>query len=172
MKFVAIGKIVKPQGIKGEVKVYLYAENPKFLEGVKLFFAIKQNKEFKAKTVSVRNGFAFILFEDVTSRNQAELLRNIELFIEKEKFNINEEGTFLIEDVLNLSIFNLENKKLGKLVDIEQYGSADIWIYESQTGTYSFPYIDKIVKLVDLKNKKIIVDENKLKEARVWKLMF
>ena len=172
MEFVTIGKIIKPQGVKGEVKVYLYAENPKFLESTKTFFAIKQNKELKAKTVSIRNGFGFILFEDVLSRNDAELLRGVQLYVKKEEFNKVEEGTFLIEDLIGAKIYNLENKELGELIDIEQYGSADVWTYRGNGRTYSFPYIEEIVKLVDKKNKKIVVDEEKLKEAKIWKLMF
>lgn len=169
MDFVTIGKIIKPQGVKGEVKVYLYANSPKFLESVTNFFAIKQNKEFSAKTVSVRNGFAFILFEGVTSRNSAELLRGFELFVKKSEFDKSPEGTFLIEDLIGMKVYNQDDKELGEIIDIEQYGSADVWTYRGKGRSYSFPYIQDIVKSVDRVSRKVVVDEQKLLEARIWK---
>lgn len=172
MEFVTIGKIIKPQGVKGEVKVYLYAQNPKFLESTKSFFAVKQNKELKAKTVSIRHGFGFILFEGIASRNEAELLRGLELYVKKDEFEKASDGTFLIEDLIGLNLYNQKGEELGELIDIEQYGSADVWVYRGKGRTYSFPYINDIVKNVDVSAKRIVVDEEKLKEARIWKLMF
>lgn len=167
MELVTIGKIIKPQGVKGEVKVFLYSQTPKFLESTTNFFIVKQSKQYKAKTVSIRGGFGFILFEEVSSRTEAELLRGFELAVNKEEFNKAGEGTFLIDDVIGLKVVNQNGKELGELIDIEQYGSADVWVYRGKGRTYSFPYISQIVKKVDLSNGEIVVDEEKLLEARI-----
>jgi 16S rRNA processing protein RimM len=167
MNFITIGKIVKPQGIKGEVKVSLYTNYPDAIIKVTNFFVKGKDKQLKAKTVSVRFGFAYILFEGYSSRENAENLRNFELLVKKEDFEIKNEDTFLIGDVIGCNIYNLQNQLLGEIIQIEQYGSADVWYYRGNGRTHSFPYISDIVKQVDIKQKRVVVDEEKLNEAKI-----
>ncbi len=170
MDFITVGKIVKPQGIKGEVKVMLYTNYPDALKSVSNFFIKNNSQTLKAKTVSVRFGFAYILFEGYNSRNMAEQLRNCELEVKKSDFEIKEENTFLISEIIGCKLYNLQNKQIGEIVNIEQFGAADVWHYTTQNNrTYVFPYVSEIVKDVNIKQKTVTVDEDKLNESKIWK---
>ncbi|MGI5842066.1 MAG: ribosome maturation factor RimM [Christensenellales bacterium] len=167
MDFITIGKIVKPKGLKGEVKVKLFTNYSAAVKALKVFYVGQQKNIMKAKTVSIRDGFAYILFENVSTIEQAELLRNSQVFAAKNNFITQDEGTFLIEDILGFQIVDENENYLGELIEVEQYGAADVWIMRGMGRTYSFPYISAIVKKVDVQNKQIVVDKKAFDEGKI-----
>ena len=82
MEKVAIAKIIKPQGIKGECKIKFLTDDLSVFEGLKQVYL--GDKLYNVKNISIRFGFGYLTFEGVKDRNEAELLRNKKLFIPKE----------------------------------------------------------------------------------------
>ncbi len=159
-----IGKIIKPQGIKGEVKLKILTDNPQIFLSLKDVFI--DDKPKKVLSCSVRFGFAYLMLEGITSRNDAEKLRDKEVSILKSDFVL-EENTFLIEDILNCEVFDEKNNYIGKLVNIEKYGAADVWTIYADGRNYQIPYINKIVKNVLINEKKIIFNRKNFNEAKI-----
>ena len=167
MELISIGKIVKPQGVKGEVKIQLFTDNFAALKQIKEVFLSNEKQARKVKTVSVRFGFAYLLFEGVEDRNLAETLRGKEISVEKEKMVITEPDSFYIEDIIGSIVYDENNKEIGVLVDIEQYGAADVWIVRSEGREYSFPYVGDIVKKVLPEQKIIIINKKRFDESKI-----
>ena len=85
MELLCVGKIVKPQGIKGEVKIYPLVNIPAIFNGKYEFFINK--KPVKTKNCTYRLGFAYATFDIIPDRNTAEKFRNSLVYINKEDFN-------------------------------------------------------------------------------------
>ena len=83
MELLSVGKIVKPQGIKGEVKIYPLIDIPAIFNGKHEMFIDK--KPVKVKSCSFRQGFAYAMFEEIPDRNTAEKYRNSLVYIDKEE---------------------------------------------------------------------------------------
>jgi len=141
LKRIELGKIVKPQGIKGEVKVLHYVDRPEgFLETQTVLLNGVPRKITSARYAS---GSVYLCFEGVTDRNTAELLRGGELTIEREKSDCFKSTDFFIDDLLGLKVVCGE-QDLGIVVDITNYGTADIISVKGEKN-FSIPYIKKIV---------------------------
>ena len=73
MDFVCVGKIIKPQGIKGEVKILPLIDIPAIFNGKHPLFI--ERKPTKIKTATFRLGYGYVLFDEIRDRNVAENYR-------------------------------------------------------------------------------------------------
>ena len=75
-------------------------------------------------------------------------------------------GQFFYQDLIDCELFNQKDKKLGTIVGIENYGSADLLDihFEGQFGSTLCPYVDGLIVSADVEAKKIVISEKRLKE--------
>lgn len=159
-----IGKIVKPQGIRGEVKVLPYTDGADTFIGLKRVYI--EGTEYKILHARVGDGAAYLSLRGVPDRNAAELLRDKELTLPREEAPEPEEGSYYIADILASEIVTDTGKVLGTLKDVRQ-AATDIYTLETEKGDVLFPAAVGVVLSVDIANKKITVSEKRFKEVAV-----
>jgi len=97
-----IGQILKPQGIKGEIKVKSLCDVVSFDSRIGIIFVGDENsilKEHKIKNARLSGkGFAYLSLLGVDDRNSAELLKDKFIFIDEEDVPSLEEGIFFVKD--------------------------------------------------------------------------
>lgn len=161
---IEIAKILKPQGLRGEMKISLFVHDLSFWSNLKSVFI----DGFDHDVVKFRyyKGFGYITLDDVATCEQAEMFRNVSLQVPKEQIPV-ADGEYLISDLENCSVVDEEERLVGYVESVEQYGSAYIINVLKQGAVRSFPFLNEVVKAVDIKNKKIVVFKNKLDEVLV-----
>lgn len=147
MEFVCVGKIIKPQGIKGEVKILPLIDIPAIFNGKQKLFIEKQDSPFKSATF--RLGYAYVMFEEISDRNVAEKYRNKKIFITREDFDSLTVDDFLIEDLIGVLIYDENNEFVGQIMDITNYGFDDIIIIQEDNHLYEVPFKKAIFKEAD-----------------------
>ena len=159
-----IGKILKPQGIRGEVKVYPYTDDAEvFGELSRVFIG---GEEYKILHARCGDGMAYLSLRGVPDRNAAELLRDKELSIPRDEAPALEEGSYYIADLLGSEVVTDTGKLLGTLKDIRQ-AATDIYTLGTDKGEVLFPTATGVVLHVEVENKKITVSEKRFKEVAV-----
>ena len=159
-----IGKILKPQGIRGEVKVLPYTDGAEVFCGLKRVFI--DGEEYKILNARAGDGTAYLALRGVPDRNAAELLRDKELTLPREEAPEPEEGSYYIADLLGSEIVTDTGKLLGTLKDIRQ-AATDIYTLETEKGDILFPAAKGVILSIDTENKKITVSEKRFKEVAV-----
>ncbi len=144
MDFVCVGKIIKPQGIKGEVKILPLIDIPAIFNGKHSLYIEK--KESKTKSVSYRLGYAYVHFEEIADRNVAEKYRNKKVYITKEEFEKIAVDDFLIEDLVGTLIYDEKGEYVGQIMDVTDYGFDDIIIIKENDHLYEVPFRKEIFK--------------------------
>jgi len=133
-KKILIGKITSPFGIKGEVKIISYCETPIQIEKYSLFDengkAMKlkisnKNKTIVGFTIS-KDAILIAKIDGVDSRNQSELLRGKEIFIDRSELNQTKDDEFYHVDLIGLDVIDLDSKKLGKVINVGDYGAGSM----------------------------------------------
>ena len=157
---IEIAKIVKPQGIKGEVKAQPLTNVLAVFKSIEN--VIISEKEYKIQKISLRKGFLYIKFQGIDTRNDAENLRNQFIKVDKSKLeDAKQEDEFFIDDLIGMVLNDKEGNFVGQIVDVENYGAGDIFIIEKDGRSFQAPYISKVfIKDGD----KLIVDGDKLQE--------
>ena len=162
----SVGKVLKAHGVRGEVKAECFTDAPSCLVHVKRLFI--EGKEYAVEKCRVQGNFLLIKLADVNDMNAAELFRNKELFAEKSDLPKLPEGRFYIDDVVGAEVF-VGEKKLGKLVDVLQYGSADVYVVKTKDGSdVMFPYVGNVIESVDVFKKTILLNEAEFAKVAVY----
>lgn len=165
MKKILIGKIISPFGIKGEVKILSFCEQPEQIASYPLFYHNNQPLKLKLKSQkpigSNKNGeFIFIAkIDGVNNRNESEKLRGAEIFVNRDDFSENEDGEFYYVDLIGLDVIDETEKTLGKVINIYDHGAGGIVEIEFSKADpkkhlekiENFPFKDEIFPEVNLK---------------------
>lgn len=166
MSRLVIAEVLKPQGIRGEIKVKTFTDAP---ENVKAFKTVYiDGNPYKILSFRVGNdGAAYLGLRGVPDRNAAELLRGKTVEGERDDGPILEEGQYYIVDILGLSCETEEGETLGTVTDISNF-SSDIYTIEKAGKKILFPAVKGVIKRVDLENKKLVVDKKIFDEIAVY----
>ena len=159
-KYLEIGQIVNTFGIKGMVKVKTFTDdNKRFDRLEKVYIKNKEKlKEYQIEEVKYHKDMILIKFRGIENPEQANLLRNSYLMIDREEEKPLEEGTYYIVDMIGMDVYTDEGEKLGNIEDIFNTGSNDIYVVKSELGKQILlPAISDVVKNIDMENKKMVV---------------
>ena len=155
MQRLEIGQIVNTFGIKGLVKVKPFTDDITRFDNLKNVY-IKE-KQYEIESVKYHKDMVLLKFKDIDKIEDAENLRNCYLEINREDGNL-EEGAYYIVDLLGLEVITDTGKLLGKLDDIYNTGSNDIYVVKDELGKQILlPAIKDVIKEIDIENKHIIV---------------
>ena len=165
MDRLVIGEVLKPQGIRGELKVKTFTDAP---EDVKAFGTVYiDNTPYKILSFRVGNdGAAYMGLRGIPDRNAAELFRGKKLEGERDDAPELEEGRYYIVDIIGLSCETETGEVLGIVKDVKSL-SSDIYTIEKAGKEILFPAVKGVVKKVDLENQKLIVDKKIFDEIAV-----
>lgn len=161
---IEIGKITKAQGIKGEVKLLCYVDDVQMLKTVKTVY-IGQNS-YKVLKCRPDGNFCYLLLDGIADRNTAETMREWTVFADKESVQL-DEGRYFIEDLIGCNVVLSNGNAVGKVVDILQYGAADVYVCQGQHNV-SFPFLKDLVLSVDVIKQLITLDEKRFEEVCVY----
>ena len=155
-----IGQIVNTFGIKGFVKVNPFVDDVLRFDDLKKVY-IRRNKEIKelqVEEIKYHKNMVLVKFKGIDKVEDAELLRNFYLEVDRENAIELEEGEYFIADLLGLKVLTEENEELGKLEDIFNAGSSDIYVVKSEDGKQILlPAISEVIKEINIEENKIIV---------------
>ena len=159
-KYLEIGQIVNTFGIKGMVKVKPFTDDITRFDKFKKVYIKNKNgkKEYEIEEVKYHKQMALIKFKGIENPEDANLLRESYLIIDRENEEPLEEGTYYIVDLIGVEVYTDEGELLGTLKDIFNTGSNDIYEVKDELGKQILlPAIADVIKEIDVKNRKIIV---------------
>ncbi len=159
-KYLEIGQIVNTFGIKGMVKVMPFTENIERFSKMKTVYVKnkKENKKYEIEEVKYHKNMVLIKFKGIENPEQADLLRQSYLLVDRADEEPLEEGTYYIVDMIGLKVYTEEGELLGILEDIFNTGSNDIYVVKNELGKQILlPSIPDVIKKIDMPNKKVIV---------------
>jgi len=161
LKRIVVGKIAKPQGIKGEVKLQCYVDAPEgFLRIREVYVGENLMHVSRARTVGAD---VFLSLEGVSDRNAAELLRDLEVSVPRDKADALKTGEWFVSDLVGLRVV-CEGEEMGTVVDVLQYGAADIFDVRGAKN-YLVPFLKALVLSIDLEAGVMQVDKAKWREV-------
>lgn len=168
MDYLKIGLILKPQGIRGEVKVLPLTDDPNRFIGLKNAFISEDKRPVKIMEARISKDSVYLFLEKVYDRNSAEGLRGQYLYIDREHAVKLPEGRYFIADLIGCAVVNLDGEELGVLEDVMQPGANDVYIVKRPDGSeLLIPVVEAFVKDINIQEKKIIVDASMLVEEEI-----
>ena len=143
-KRVALAAVAGAHGIRGELRLKLFAEGLDSLKAHDMLFVGGQ----PAKLISIREGgkTAVARFEGVNDRSAAEKLRGTLIEVERDQLPSLDEGEFYFSDLVNLPVVDDAGEPVGHVVGVENFGASDIVEIERPNGKrFMVPLIEAAV---------------------------
>ncbi|WP_088006012.1 ribosome maturation factor RimM [Indiicoccus explosivorum] len=164
MDWFNVGKIVNTHGIRGEVRVLSRTDFPeeRFAEGARLgIFKEDAKKPVPVKVASHRKhkNFDLLTFEGYSSINQVEEFKNADLKVADHELDELEEHEYYYHEIIGCTVVTEDGREIGMVTDILETGANDVWAVKPETGKMQYiPYIEDVVKEIDVENKKIVIE--------------
>ncbi|KFF57006.1 MULTISPECIES: ribosome maturation factor RimM [Bacillus] len=159
-----VGKIVNTHGIKGEVRVISktdFAEK-RYKPGNTLYLFMDGRNEPVEVTVNthrLHKQFHLLQFKERQSLNEVEELKNAIIKVPEEDLGELNEGEFYFHEIIGCEVFTEEGELIGKVKEILTPGANDVWVIERKGKKDALiPYIESVVKHIDVSEKKIEID--------------
>ena len=159
-KYLEIGQIVNTFGIKGMVKIKPFTDDINRFDKLKKVYIKNKDgkKEYQIQEVKYHKNMVLMKLEGIDTVEQADLLRQSYLLVNRDDEEPLEEGVYYIVDLIGLEVYTDEGVLLGNVDDIFNTGSNDIYVVKDGKGKQILlPGIPDVIKNVDLESGKIIV---------------
>ena len=145
------GKIVNVHGLRGDLKVGPWCDEPEFLCEFDTLYLGKAQKPVNVTAARLQKGNVLLHLEGVDTVEAAEQLRNQVLYMDRDEVEL-EEGVYFIQDLIGLEVLDADTgKSYGKLSDVMQTGANDVYEIKDETGkTVLIPAIPDVVQETDL----------------------
>ena len=169
-EYLMIGEVLKPQGIRGEVKVKPFAANHDDFRRWKTLY-IKQGEAFapvKARCSRVHDGFVYVTLGESASMEDAEKLRGVQLWIDRAHANPLEEDEVYVSDLIGCEGVDEEGVSIGTLTEVLQHGVVDVYVFKHKGKSVMAPALKAVFPTVDVAGKRISVVRERLNEVAVW----
>jgi 16S rRNA processing protein RimM len=155
---VLLGVVIGAQGLKGEVKVKTFTENPHKLGAYGPLHA-RDGRRFVVKSVREGKGGGIVAFADVSSRDAAEALKGVELYVARDALPPVDMHEFYHADLLGLHAEDTEGRGIGKVIAIHNFGAGDVIEIERDDGqgTVLMPFTREVVPTIDVEQKRIVI---------------
>lgn len=159
-----VGEVLKPQGIRGELKVKPFTDDAEVFRAFSQVFV--GDVLYKVLSVRTGGGAVFLGLKGVADRNAAELLRGKQLYILREDAPAPAEGRYYIADLLGCTLVAQDGEELGTLTDVRQ-AATDIYTVRMGEREVMFPAADGVITAVDPEGGTITVDKKRFYEVAV-----
>ncbi|MBL0700052.1 MAG: 16S rRNA processing protein RimM [Desulfosarcina sp.] len=163
--FLLIGKIVGVHGVRGNVKVYSYAESISIFKAGSSILLINVEgleKNFVIESAKPHKNIILLSLDGIYSRDLAVTLKGAEIFTEQSKLPEVDENEYYWFDIIGLSVFTVNGEFLGRVESIITTGSNDVYVVENSDNIKKsellIPALESVVLKISLEHKKMIVD--------------
>ncbi len=157
-KFLAVGRIVRPHGVRGVLLVDPISEQLLGLQpGAEVRLGPDRSRRIFLELH--RHGGRWLLrLEGVDSREAAELMRGQEIALPLEDVPPLPEGTYYHWQIIGLQVVSDDGAVLGTVAEIIETGANDVYLVRDDAGAeLLLPAIESVILAVDLENEEIKV---------------
>ena len=158
---VAIAKIVKSRGLRGEVSADVLTDFPERFENLESVIALLPDgtrRNLKIKDFRFQKNRILLTFEEIDSIEAAEELRAAEICIPETEAVALEEDEFFDWQLVGCAVETIEGEKLGFVKELMRTGGAEVLVVEGAEKEFLIPFAASVCTEVDVENKLIRVD--------------
>ncbi len=157
-----MGKLLKPWGLKGELRVCIFNEYGSTLKvGTEIW--LKTNEEqyysWKIEAIKMAGEKSCIKLVGCNTIDDADRIRGVVFFLPRDQFNPIGENEHYLVDIIGFHVWSENQQYLGPVRDILTMPAQNIIVVETGEKEILIPYVDAHIVLFDEKKKHLIVKD-------------
>ena len=156
---ICVARIGAAHGVRGAVKLWTFTEDPLAVERYGPLLTKDGARQFELTSAREGKGHLIAVLKGVTTREQAERLNGVELFVAREKLPATDDNEYYHADLIGLAAVTTTDEPLGRVVAIHNFGAGDILeIAPPQGATVLLPFSNAVVPTVDLAGGRVVIE--------------
>jgi 16S rRNA processing protein RimM len=156
---ICIARIGAAHGVRGAVKLWTFTEDPLAVKAYGPLLTKDGARSFEIASAREAKGHLVATLKGVGSREDAERLNGIELYIARDKLPATDENEYYHADLIGLVAVTSADEPLGRVIAIHNFGAGDIIEIEPPHGaTMLLPFTNAVVPTVDLKSGRVVIE--------------
>src|SRR5262245_5329838 len=156
---VCVARIGAAHGVRGAVKLWTFTEDPLAVQGYGPLMTKDGARQFEIAGVREAKDHLVATFKGVATRNDAEKLNGIELYVPREKLPATDDDEYYHADLIGLAAVNATDEPLGRVIAIHNFGAGDIIEIAPRRGaTLLMPFSNAVVPTVDLAGGRVEIE--------------
>ena len=157
---VAVARIAKPRGLKGEVIADILTDFPERFDCLKTVIAVmpdESRRELTLETHWFQSGRMVLKFAGINSIEDGETLRNAEICVPETDVVELDEGEYFDWQLVGCRVVTVSGEEIGKVRELMRTGATEILVVDGEKE-YLIPFAEAICTDVDIKNGIILID--------------
>ncbi len=157
-RYLEIGKIVSVHGLKGDVKVEPWCNEPEFICEFDRLYSKDGKKKYEIERCRIQKNTAIMKIKGIDSVEEGQAMRNKLLFMDRNDVEL-EDGFYFFQDLIGLEVLNADSKEAyGSITDVLQTGANDVYeIKSADSKEYYIPAIPDVIDSIDLEGGKMLI---------------
>jgi 16S rRNA processing protein RimM len=156
---ICVARIGAPHGVRGQVRLWTFTEDPFAVCDYGPLATKDGKRSFEVADVREAKGHLVATLKGVATREEAERLNGIELYVPREALPDTDDDEYYHADLIGLAAVNAAGDEIGRVLAMHNFGAGDIIEIAPPDGpTLLLPFTDAVVPTVDIKAGRVVVE--------------
>jgi 16S rRNA processing protein RimM len=156
---ICIARIGAAHGVRGAVKLWTFTDDPLAVKRYGPLLTKDGARRFEVADAREAKGHLVATLKGIATREEAERLNGLELYIAREKLPATDADEYYHADLIGLAAVDAADQPLGRVVAIHNFGAGDIIeIAPPQGSTLLLPFTNAVVPTVDLQGGRVVIE--------------
>lgn len=160
-ELVAIARIARPHGLRGEVSADVLTDFPERFDGLETVIAVfpgDERRDLKIERFRFQNERILLKFVGIDRIEDTESLRNAEICVTENGAVELDEGEFFDWELAGCTVETVGGETIGIVRELMRTGGTEVLVIDGADKEYLIPFAESICIEVDIKNKRIVID--------------
>jgi len=160
LRYLAIGRVVRAHGLKGEISVAVMTEFPERFETTKQVYLGDQCEAipYQLKSYRWHKDNVLLTLTGIANRNQAESLKGQLVQVPIEEAMPLPDGVYYHYQLVGLEVVTTTGERLGILSEVLETGANDVYVVDNDGQELLLPAIAEVVRSIDLEEAQMVVE--------------
>jgi 16S rRNA processing protein RimM len=156
---ICVARIGAAHGVRGAVKLWTFTEDPLAVKRYGPLMTKDGARQFEVTHAREAKDHLVATLKGIASRDQAERLNGIELYVAREKLPATDADEYYHADLIGLAAVTTADEPLGRVIAIHNFGAGDIIEIAPPSGaTMLLPFTNAVVPTVDLAGGRVVIE--------------
>jgi 16S rRNA processing protein RimM len=156
---ICVARIGAAHGVRGAVKLWTFTQDPLAVKRYGQLMTKDGARQFEVTHLREAKGHLVATLKGIATREEAERLNGVELYVAREKLPATSEDEYYHADLIGLSAVNAAGEPLGRVIAIHNFGAGDIIEIAPPNGaTMLLPFTNAVVPTVDLEGGRVVIE--------------
>ena len=156
---ICVARIGSAHGVHGAVKLWTFTEDPLAVKHYGPLTTKDGARSFEVATAREAKGHLVATLKGIATREDAERLNGIELYIAREKLPATDDDEYYHADLIGLVAVNAADEPIGRVLAIHNFGAGDIIEIAPPLGaTMLLPFTNAVVPTIDFANGRVVIE--------------